>query len=183
MSKIINVLLVGLVACGEAPRINNLLLKGLDDQSVSYLNMITADVNEAIGCEALAISEDNIIRRTVSVLNVEPNDEYLKKLNVSGLYTSELELIRYFITRTSTGFYTTYTKDGHKSLSEYTVTTVYSEPVILGILLHEVGHAMGLSHEQDSILSEQITYMPYIEAVQSLSYLLYKHNKIQCHPH
>lgn len=48
------------------------------------------------------------------------------------------------------------------------------------ITLHEMGHSFGLGHEAGTIMNSNLLSMTEEEAINSLAYLLNKHNRLPC---
>lgn len=48
------------------------------------------------------------------------------------------------------------------------------------ILVHEMGHAVGLAHETDTIMNSYILIMPLDDAVASLVKLVHEHHLCEC---
>lgn len=145
---------------------NFLYVKAGDAQTNKLLQVIVSDINASTGCKLLSLdngkvllSEDvEIERRFVSVIR---NSDELK-LYHDG---KDLGVFDYFSNQI---FY-----------SETFDFETFSEGIKF-LLMHELGHAMGLEHTENTVMNAEYKFMPYDAALESLIDLLNKHNKNQC---
>jgi hypothetical protein len=151
-------------ACGSNN--NFLFLTPTDNDTFELLDkLIVPDFNKAIGCQAFSVNsqfvqvnkEEQITRRIVTIYHdTKMVKDYDKK--AWGVFFADTDDIAF-------------------------VEELDYEYFINGIkvvLLHELGHAMGLKHEENTIMNDGYEYMPYDEAMQSLVALINKHKKNQC---
>jgi hypothetical protein len=170
MNKIY-IVVIFFAACGQN---NYLFLHANDSQTQKIVVDIAKDFNENIGCEAWSTSSH--------IVNID--NETIDRRSVS-------------ITR-STKETQAYGADSWGACDFFTSDIFYTEELdfetwtngIKFVLLHELGHAMGLDHEENTVMQPMLfdkvddktvsKMLPYKEALESLAYLLNKHHKNPC---
>lgn len=155
-------LLITLLVIGnfEACRPNNYLyLAGLDDTTNHVLPEITRLVNSKLGCEAWKtgrVQYDKVSRRTIFITQnskaVKDYDPYIS------------------------GFYDQFTED----IYYVELDLEYNKRIIEQILLHELGHAMRLDHEEGTIMAKARLNVDLEQGAESLANLLNKYDLNPC---
>lgn len=158
------------VACNS----NNFLrLQTKDDVTGKFLPKIVKDFNDTVGCEAWSIESKSInLSKDLKIdrrqVNIFRSSRMVKECNQTAYgcfdpFSNEIMFI-----------------EENPSWQNADGSTIFFYISIELILLHELGHAMGLDHEENTVMNETYMYMPYTEAIQSLVDLVNKHKKNQC---
>jgi hypothetical protein len=158
------------VACGNDKFFIH--LNPTDKETSSFFPELIKDFNTALGCEAWSLNaeqltlsngKENLVieRQKVSIIkNTAWTKYFCDNSKAWGCFDLETFNI----------YYRNWIDYG-----EYN-----SDSNLKQILLHEIGHSMGLDHEEGTVMNEKYKFMPYPESMQSLVALINKHKKNQC---
>jgi hypothetical protein len=161
--------LVAIALAVSACNSNNFLYVNPIGETKEIVESSIPDVNKALGCAAWSLMNDTIKisekeslgRREVRMFR---DTEKLREFDEKawGVF-SVFENVIYLIGDENESFKLTYFKEGLRFIA-----------------LHELGHAMGLEHEEGTVMNENYHFMPYPQALESLVFLINKHGKNPC---
>lgn len=171
MKILLSLIVIAIMGCGE-PRNNFVMLVTVNNESSDQLKLtletLTAEVNEALRCDVIAPLKSNGKRR---VIELKYDDVRLKEMSEPNTSTLGAYLDNRFVPYAN-----------EEIIFQSTLASQFRGLRLHGVMLHELGHALGLEHEEGSIMSEQYdrAYNKTSAQMESFKSLIQKYGLNPC---
>lgn len=187
MKILFALMLVAAVGCDE--RNNFVTLVTVNDSATDELTAmiatLTKEVNEELRCEVIGPAGPSDRRR---IIELKSNDKLLKEYAEQSIREKEMKGQKLTEEERSVVPWGAYLDNefvpySHEEIIfQSRLESELYEPVLHGVLLHELGHALGLQHEEETIMAEyySFTYNKRSFQLESFKDLIQKNQLNPC---